>query len=256
MEQQSNPKCKGLTLASFLILPIQRVPRYELCFRVLFCFGFILLWFDWNIQMVVPSKLKIQKLMSTLHLKNKTKKGVAKKTLELMGKVNEAMNEGIRDFTMRQQVRRIEQRTGSLYLLIYSFLFVLNIRREMGRCGGIDKHINKRKQKQKDGIILVSPSRQYLKEGLLVKVCRKKDQRYLFILFTDLLLYCSENRTGKLSLHQQLPIDRYFTLTDVKNNRKYGDVCFEIHSTVKSFLVYADDVETKKEWVDLLQQCV
>lgn len=33
-QQQLNPKAKGLNLASFLILPIQRVPRYELCLRV------------------------------------------------------------------------------------------------------------------------------------------------------------------------------------------------------------------------------
>ena len=33
-QQQQNPKAKGLNLSSFLILPIQRVPRYELCLRV------------------------------------------------------------------------------------------------------------------------------------------------------------------------------------------------------------------------------
>ena len=31
---QQDPKARGLNLASFLILPIQRVPRYELCLRV------------------------------------------------------------------------------------------------------------------------------------------------------------------------------------------------------------------------------
>ena len=45
--QQTNPKAKGLTLASFLILPIQRVPRYELCLRVMFCslFFFFFIFF-------------------------------------------------------------------------------------------------------------------------------------------------------------------------------------------------------------------
>jgi hypothetical protein len=34
-EAEQNPRCNGLTLISFLIMPIQRIPRYELLLKEL-----------------------------------------------------------------------------------------------------------------------------------------------------------------------------------------------------------------------------
>ncbi|ETO23649.1 hypothetical protein RFI_13532 [Reticulomyxa filosa] len=83
----------------------------------------------------------------------------------------------------------------------------------------------------------VSPARHYIREGYLNKVCRKKDRRYLFFLFKD-------------------PFDRHFRIEDIQNNRKYGSLCFEIHSTVKSFLVVAENLAEKNGWVEDIKGCV
>jgi len=106
------------------------------------------------------------------------------------------------------------------------------------------------------GISLVTPSRHYIREGYLKKVCRKKDRKYLFILLSDLLLYCTQSPTGKLVLNQKLPFDCHFRIHNVETNRKYGTLCFEIHSTVKSFLVYADNLAEKNAWLEDMGECL
>jgi len=73
--------------------------------------------------------------------------------------------------------------------------------------------------------------------------------RYLFVLFSDLLIYCSET-AGKLILHQQIILDKYFNVVKVDNNKKYNNCCFEIHSTVKSFLVYCENENDRDDWLE------
>ena len=60
-------------------------------------------------------------------------------------------------------------------------------------------------------VILVAPARIFIKEGYMKKVSRKKDIKYLFILFSDILLYCSELKKS-LKLHQRLSLDIYCIL--------------------------------------------
>jgi len=191
-EQRRNEKTGGLGLGSFLILPIQRVPRYELCLREI-------------IKLTDPDNSDLPNL---------------KDCYERVCAVNKSINTDINDFHDREKVKEVEERFG------------------MGH-----------------DVSLVSPARRYVREGYLKKVSRKKDIRYLFILFSDILIYCSGER-NKLKLHQRLHFDLYFKIKRVDNNRKYGNKCFELNSTEKSFLVICEDHAVREDWVKSITQCL
>jgi len=183
----------GQSLHSFFILPIQRVPRYELCLKEI-------------IKLTPDDNPDLDNL---------------RECFEKVCNVNKSINDRIKEFQDRDKVKSIEQRFG------------------------IGQNIS-----------LVAPARKYIKEGYLKKVSRKKDIRYLFILFSDTLIYCSETKSQKLKLHQRLEFDLYFKIKKVDNNRKYGNKCFELNSTQKSFLCVCDDNATRESWYNDIQQCL
>jgi len=139
--------------------------------------------------------------------------------------VNTAINENMKTFDQRQKVRDIQAR------------FTQNVD-------------------------LVSPARYFIKEGKLTKICRKRDIAYIFILFSDLLIYGETSSSEKASassqikIHQQIPINQSFRIRDIPQNIKYGAKCWEIHSPTKSFIVYADHPGLKHEWYGEMEKVV
>ena len=108
---------------------------------------------------------------------------------------------------------------------------------------------------------LVAPARYFIKEGKLTKICRKKDIAYIFVLFSDLLIYGekqgdSKDNNYQIKLHQQIPINQSFRIRDIPQNIKYGAKCWEIHSPTKSFIVYADHPGLKHEWYQEMEKVV
>eukprot|EP01083_Nonionella_stella_P160513 524873_1 len=185
----------GFTLESYLILPIQRMPRYELCLQE------IIKWTGENHG----------------DMKN------LNECYESISRVNKQINIRMKEYETRQRVYEIEER-------------IINL----------------------NNYRLVQPSRMFLKQGYLTKVARKKDTRYLFILFNDLLIYCSASKTimhsDKLILHQAIDItDAYFR---IEKADKHNHNTFEIHSIEKSFLCYAGDNKEREEWIDAIQKCM
>ncbi|ETO13279.1 hypothetical protein RFI_24095 [Reticulomyxa filosa] len=145
-------------------------------------------------------------------------------TLKQISAVNATINTRMKDFSSREQVKQVEQRFGGSCFFFFSIHLYLHIVFTLLFC-----------------VCIIMPQ-----EGSQIPV----------FLFSDLLLYCTQSPTGKLSLNQKIPFDRYFRIDDVKNNRKYGSLCFEIHSVVKSFLVYADDLAEKNAWVEDIRKSV
>lgn len=139
--------------------------------------------------------------------------------------VNNTMNQKMKIFDERQKVRDIEARSTT-------------------------------------AIDLVKPARYFIKEGKLNKICRKMDRAYIFILFSDLLIYAEKVGTkndlssNMLKFHKQIPIDKSFNIRDIPQNMKYGSKCWEIHSPVKSFIVYADHPGLKLEWMNVLKKVI
>ena len=214
-------KLKGFTLESFLILPIQRIPRYELLFKELI-------------------KLTLDN--------NEDKKNIIK-CYNAINEVNKIINTKMFKYEQREQVSLIEK------------LLISN-----------NNSNNNDKKLQTKFLSLVTLSRIFLKKGFLTKVARKKDIKYLFIFFNDLLIYCTELKNSKLILHHRININKFFRCNrlffiddDIKDNKdnnkdknKYhgSNIYFEIHSITKSFLAYADTEKEREEWMDSIEDCI
>ena len=98
---------------------------------------------------------------------------------------------------------------------------------------------------------LVTPSRRYIRQGQLCKIETKDDQDYLFILFSDCLLYASQSMIGdKLVFGNMLLFNAKFKIKKTAkeiNVHKIANL-FEIHSTNESFMLYASTREVMDSW--------
>lgn len=111
-------------------------------------------------------------------------------------------------------------------------------------------------QKKLSGKIkLLQPGRKLIKEGILVKTCRKTKKSRMFWLFSDLLIYAIPQVAGIYTLRYQIPM--YSTIMeDVPDDEEKGNkFSFLIISKIKSFKVTASSQVEKVEWLIALNQC-
>ena len=102
---------------------------------------------------------------------------------------------------------------------------------------------------------LVTPSRRYLRQGQLCKIETKDDTDYLFILFSDCILYASQSMIGDtLKFGNLLPFNSKFQIkiTPKAINPLSIENLFEVHSTVESFMLYSSSRETMQDWVSAI----
>mmetsp|Transcript_7041 Transcript_7041/g.11631 ORF Transcript_7041/g.11631 Transcript_7041/m.11631 type:complete len:468 (+) Transcript_7041:94-1497(+) len=188
-------QCQNKTLQSLLILPIQRLPRYKLCLTEIVK----------NTEKEHPDIVNLQR------------------ALELVEETTTLINERMKEFEARQQVRAIETRFSN----------------------------------RPD---LVRPHRKFIREGFMTKVDKTgKDREYTFFLFNDMVCYASgesKSKSSALKMHQQLPVDSAFFIQDVPHHDKYSDRSFEVHSSVKSFIVHCTEYKVKREWMSDLSKVV
>eukprot|EP01091_Cochliopodium_minus_P007171 TRINITY_DN17093_c0_g1_i1.p1 TRINITY_DN17093_c0_g1~~TRINITY_DN17093_c0_g1_i1.p1 ORF type:complete len:491 (-),score=108.24 TRINITY_DN17093_c0_g1_i1:16-1488(-) len=101
-------------------------------------------------------------------------------------------------------------------------------------------------------IELIASHRVFIKQGLLTKVCRRSDEKRMFFLFNDKLIY------GKPVIPigiDVLGITKYilsfdFLLSNIKLNEMPLDpISFEIIGTKKSFVVKTLNSKEKQEWI-------
>eukprot|EP01083_Nonionella_stella_P162244 532419_1 len=232
----------GFSLESYLILPIQRMPRYELCLREI-------------IKLTLSDHCDMDNL---------------RECFERISAVNKQINIRMKDYGTRQRVYEIEERIINLEInrnrdrartskkmqkSKSSFLF--NKRNSKSVVNVFDNLPSKKKEMSRTR--LVQPSRIFIKQGYLTKVSRKKDIRYLFVLFNDLLIYCSEGMSDKLILHQRIDItDEFFGIKSavILDDKRQHQNTFEIHSIEKSFLCYAENNKEREEWISAIEKCV
>eukprot|EP01084_Bolivina_argentea_P003792 7148_1 len=143
--------------------------------------------------------------------------------LELVEKTTSLINERMKEFEQRQKVRNIESRF---------------------------------KNDRKKTLDLVLPHRKFIKEGIMTKVNKTgKDQIYIFFLFNDMICYASMKKE-LLKMHTILPIDCSFYVKDIKYHNKYKHLSFEIHSSVKSFIVYCNNLNEKQKWINNINKII
>ena len=117
---------------------------------------------------------------------------------------------------------------------------------------------------------IVKPTRKYIREGVLVKLCRKDAKRRQFYLFSDMLIYASINDLGKeesYTFHRSIEVEDlgvsevntghgYYHIFIIQFNNKCltfttkGANSFQVLSSQKSFTVFAENEEEKKSWID------
>ena len=97
---------------------------------------------------------------------------------------------------------------------------------------------------------IFEPHRVFVREGPLWKVCRKAPKKREFFLFNDLFFYASQLPTGGLFVHRVIKLVelRLADVTDTDTTKN----AFQVGSTQKSFVVFAETKEEKMDWmVDL-----
>ena len=102
----------------------------------------------------------------------------------------------------------------------------------------------------------VKPDRLFIKQGILTKIVSAsstgKDESFEFILFSDMLIYCTKEKKDKLRLKNKLEINDTFIIKNIdENNNK-----FEINSSQESFVVCANTLTEKNDWINVLTQTV
>jgi hypothetical protein len=186
---QQKPVCGKLDLNSFLIMPIQRIPRYVL---------------------LLEDLLKHTE-------ENHPDFNSLSQTLITMKTVANDINESIKEHQ--------------------NYLKILEIQSKFMNCPP-----------------LVEPHRKYIRDGILIKICRKERKRRWFVLFNDILIY---------GVPLAFPADRYMLSQKVELvNTRFEDIpddpskqitnAFKISSNSKSFIVLAISQAEKFDWlVDL-----
>ena len=228
-EVMKKSRVRNLPLSSFLIMPIQRIPRYKL---------------------LLSELLKHTPAEHPDH-------DYLEKALGLVSNVAAHINDSVRANENRMKVREI--------------------------------------QSQFIGANFVSPSRRYIRSGMMQKQCRSSVKTYLFVLFNDLLVYASKVVvTNKYKVHKEIEIDGVFRVVDIKDDEDGTKVAapgggeegkagssseerkdtivpppsssssdtphrlykFKIFNSAKSFIVMTGDPATKQHWLADLRDVI
>lgn len=104
---------------------------------------------------------------------------------------------------------------------------------------------------------LVKPGRYLLREGELLKLCRRGMQPRYFILLSDVLLYTQYNAggngTGLLRLNCELPLEGM--RVEIPHAQDFGNE-FSIISTSRSFTLQANCASEREEWLTALKEAI
>ncbi|KAI8058079.1 Dbl homology domain-containing protein [Syncephalis plumigaleata] len=102
---------------------------------------------------------------------------------------------------------------------------------------------------------LLVPGRKLLKRGSVRKICRKNHQRREFFLFSDILLYASPGIIeDSFVFHRKLLLE-HCKVVSVTDNEMVQNA-FQILSPDKSFQVYTESPQEKREWIDAISTAI
>jgi hypothetical protein len=182
--------CHGLRLMSFLIMPVQRIPRYKMLL------------------------VELLKVTPEHHPDYHT----IKQALDIISSVATALNNDIKNFEVRK--RTIEVAT------------------------------------QFETFELLTPSRMFVKQGVLKKVCRSAKKDFTFVLFNDLLIYGSPKLTSTPTgdkfhkLHREISLHNSYVVDGITNFMEG----FLLINSKKSFYIDCGSAVVKNEWVDAIRE--
>lgn len=106
-------------------------------------------------------------------------------------------------------------------------------------------------QKKFGNASIIGEGRVLLRDGPVMKICRKDHKPYRLVLFSDQLLTVTENGS-KYRLHHRIMLADPATSASIQPVARLGDTALRIESSLKSFICYCDTVPETKEWADAL----
>jgi FYVE/RhoGEF/PH domain-containing protein 5/6 len=89
--------------------------------------------------------------------------------------------------------------------------------------------------------------REFVKEGMLMKLCRKEPKPRHFVLCSDILIYGKKGTLHPYELNRILELSK-ITIKDIPDTIMYENA-FEVRSTGKSFIIYAKSYQEKTAWL-------
>lgn len=179
-----HPIRAGLTLKAFLIMPIQRIPRYRLLLEDL-------------LKNTPDTHPDHKNLLSAL---------------EKLKIVAEQVDKAIHEQKNRESMLKIQKRVG-------------------------------------DAVQIIEPGRVYVREGDLIKLCRKGPKKRFFALFSDMLLYATELVGGRLMNVNVLRMTS-LGVRDLPDDPKRNQAnAMAISNEKKSFVVYGQTAQEKIVWL-------
>ncbi|XP_076812512.1 FERM, ARHGEF and pleckstrin domain-containing protein 2-like [Clavelina lepadiformis] len=97
---------------------------------------------------------------------------------------------------------------------------------------------------------LLTPNRNFIREGSLYKLSRKGFQQRLFFLFSDCLLYTSKGvtSTNQFKVHAELPL--HGMIIEINEGESAVPNCFSILSGSKTVIVAAASQEEMDKWLE------
>lgn len=107
-----------------------------------------------------------------------------------------------------------------------------------------------------ENINIIEAGRILIKEGELIKICRKDHKKFIFWLFSDLLMYAKEMPGNRYTRNRMFPlISVSIANIDDDPNRKLTNA-FQISSAKKSFIVYTTSASIKQSWLNDITRCI
>ena len=99
---------------------------------------------------------------------------------------------------------------------------------------------------------LLVPGRKLLKEGVLMKVCRKDNKPRVFFLFSDVLLYGAVLSATSYKYHLTLKLET--VQASLRDDTEELKNSLSIKSSNKSFVIFAESPEVRDSWVSAINE--
>jgi hypothetical protein len=106
--------------------------------------------------------------------------------------------------------------------------------------------------------LLQDPARAFIRSGELLKKSGRtgKSVEYRFFLFSDILVYAKSEGTGKLHIHEELPLYQMKVVDWYPSTQKSRQRAFDIHHPRKKFTVLCPDENVRKSWVEDIRKAI
>jgi FYVE/RhoGEF/PH domain-containing protein 5/6 len=109
---------------------------------------------------------------------------------------------------------------------------------------------------QAESFKLIDPGREFLREGVLTKVCRRVRKEKHFILFTDVLLYTKEMNRHSVDVDNILYLNET-NVASMEDDEKHDLInAFKVENSKKSFVLIAESPKDKTAWMTELNALI